>query len=238
MLSVSHLPLVDYPNHLGRYQIFQNLGSSQFLRKFYEWHWAYIPNLAQDLIVIPLAQLFPIELAARIATTFALVAICAGTMLLDYRLNGRQWGLSIFAGIFLYNGAFRFGFVNYVTGIGFALVAFACWLRYRAAVAGPAFLLFLALGIFLMVMHLYAFGLYAVCVGCHELTVLWEKNRSPAGLKAPGYPHGVSGARISHSALRHAALQPDFHHGHSALGHAAMESRGAGLPYFLRAALF
>jgi hypothetical protein len=106
-------------------------------------------------------------------------------MLVDYRLNGRQWGLSIFGGIFLYNGALRFGFVNYVTGVGFALLAFACWLRYRAAVAGPAFPIFLGLGIFLMVMHLYAFGLYALCVGCYELTILWEKSRSPAGLQAP-----------------------------------------------------
>jgi hypothetical protein len=68
LLSVTHLPLVDYPNHLARYQIYQNLASSEFLRRFYEFHWAYIPNLAQDLIVIPFAQILPIEPAARIAT--------------------------------------------------------------------------------------------------------------------------------------------------------------------------
>jgi hypothetical protein len=161
------------------------LASSDFLRRFYEFHWAYIPNLAQDLIVIPFAQILPIEPAARIATILAFVATYGGAMLLDYRLNGRHWGLSIFAGIFLYNGAFRFGFINYVTGVGFAILAFSFWPRYRSAALGLGFPVFVVLGIFLMLMHLYGFGLYAVCVGGYELTILWERYRSGAGLRAP-----------------------------------------------------
>lgn len=194
MLAVEHLPFVDYPNHLARYQILHSLSASPILQRFYEWHWAFIPNLAQDLIVIPLAKILPIEVAGNIATTAALVMIYLGTALVDYQLNGRRWGLSIFAGIFLYSGALRLGFVNYITGVGFALLLFAAWLRYRPLAATPiGFLGFCFAGVFLLLMHLFAFGLYAVCVASYELTILWEKYRSQGRAALADYRLPVCG---------------------------------------------
>src|SRR5204863_6565383 len=59
-------PLFDYPNHLARMHVLSEGGN-----QFYAVHWEPVPNLAQDLIVPPLARLIPLD----IASTLFLVAI-------------------------------------------------------------------------------------------------------------------------------------------------------------------
>ena len=49
-------PLFDYPNHLARMHLLSEGGN-----QFYAVHWEPLPNLAQDLIVPPLARLMPLE---------------------------------------------------------------------------------------------------------------------------------------------------------------------------------
>src|SRR5512137_1861145 len=43
-------PLFDYPNHLARMYLLLHLPDSEPLRRFYEQHWAPVPNLAMDAI--------------------------------------------------------------------------------------------------------------------------------------------------------------------------------------------
>jgi hypothetical protein len=174
LIVVAHYPLVDYPNHLGRFQIYQSLHTSPALQTFWQWNWAIIPNLALDLLVIPFTWFMPVEPATNLVTLLALALLCIGTILLDRQLHGTRWGLSLFAGILLYNGAFRMGFINFIAAVAFALVAFAAWTRWRERVVGPGFLGFVVTAVMLLVFHLYAFGLYAVAVAGYEVTVLWE----------------------------------------------------------------
>jgi hypothetical protein len=53
-------PLLDYPNHLARMHLLAEGDDA-----FYSVRWAALPNLAEDLIVPPLARLMPLDIAER-----------------------------------------------------------------------------------------------------------------------------------------------------------------------------
>ncbi|OGA30808.1 MAG: hypothetical protein A3G80_03875 [Betaproteobacteria bacterium RIFCSPLOWO2_12_FULL_62_13b] len=59
-------PLGDYPNHLARMHILVNAQDSELLSRFYQVHWAVIPNLAMDLLVPPLAHVMPLAVAGKV----------------------------------------------------------------------------------------------------------------------------------------------------------------------------
>src|SRR3569833_2746912 len=51
-------PLVDLLGHMGRYRVELDLDHSDFLQRYYDYHWAAIGNLGVDLLVIPLSKIF------------------------------------------------------------------------------------------------------------------------------------------------------------------------------------
>ena len=59
-------PLVDLPGHMGRYRVQLAIGSNPWLGEWYDFHWQLIGNLGIDLLVIPLAKLFGLELAVKL----------------------------------------------------------------------------------------------------------------------------------------------------------------------------
>lgn len=172
-----YLPLIDYPDHLASLQIRNTISSNIYLARFYEFHWILTPYLGLDLLATPLIPFFPVELAGKIVITLTFVMICIATILLDRQLNPNNWGLSVFAGIFLYNGAFIWGWINYIIGIGFAILAFWIWLRYRERTGGIPIILSTVFGGIVCLMHFFAFVVYAVCVAGYECSVFWEKLR-------------------------------------------------------------
>jgi hypothetical protein len=147
------------------------------LAKFYEFRWILTPYLGLDLLATPLLPLFTAETVGKIVIAFALILIYFATILLDRQLNPNNWGLSVFAGIFLYNGAFNWGWINYIIGIGFAILAFWIWVRYREKSVGISIVLFTLLGGIVCLMHFFAFVVYAVCVAGYECSIFLEKLR-------------------------------------------------------------
>jgi len=177
VIWVTHLPLIDYPNHLARLQIHETLLSHSYLARFYEFRWMLTPYLGLDLVAAPFTPFLPVELAGRIVVIFTFLVIYGGTILLDRELNSNNWGLSIFTGIFLYNGAFNWGFINYIISGGFAIWAFWMWVRYREKIIGVSIAVFTLIGGIVCMMHFYAFAIYGVCVAGYECSVFWEKIR-------------------------------------------------------------
>jgi hypothetical protein len=171
----SHLPLADYPNHLAAIQIHKTLPSNPYLSNFFEFRWTITPYLGFDLLTFPFMYYLPIELVGRIAIILCFLIIYGGTILLDRQLNHDNWGISLFSGILFYNGALNYGFISYIIGVGFAICAFWMWVRYREKADGPCILAFILSGGLVCVMHLYAFGIYAVCVASYECSLFWER---------------------------------------------------------------
>ena len=116
-------PLFDYPNHLARLYLLMEGGNA-----FYAVRWAPLPNLAQDLIVPPLAGLMPLDLASKLFLVMVFGLITGGAIWLNRVATGawRFWSLLTF--LLLYNRIFLWGFVNYLFGIGVALGGMALWL--------------------------------------------------------------------------------------------------------------
>jgi hypothetical protein len=123
LFSTALPPLVDYPNHLARMHLLTEGGNA-----FYAVHWAPLPNLAQDLIVPPLAQLMPLELASKLFLVMIFGVITAGAIWLS-RVASNDWHMwPLLTFLLLYNRSFLWGFVNYLFGIGAALCGIALWL--------------------------------------------------------------------------------------------------------------
>jgi len=169
LLWASVPPLVDYPNHLARMWILAQNGAVPELAQNYVVAWRLLPNLAMDLIVPALAQIMPLEIAGRLFIALTMLSLVGGTIALHRALHGRLslWPLS--ALLFLYNAALFWGFLNCLFGIGMFLLAFSGWISSRHWRATPRILLFAAVAGLLLILHLFAFCLYALAVGSYEL---------------------------------------------------------------------
>jgi hypothetical protein len=152
-------PLFDYPNHLARMHLLAEGGNA-----FYAVRWAPLPNLAQDLIVPPLARVMPLELASKLFLVMTFGLITGGAMWLNRAATGtwRLWPLLSF--LLLYNRTFLWGFVNYLFGIGVALAGVGLWVAFerrswwlRAAASS-----LVALACYFS--HIAAFGFYALVI--------------------------------------------------------------------------
>jgi hypothetical protein len=161
--------LVDYPNHLARMHILLAAGSLADLNKFYEIHWAALPNLAMDLIVPILASFVGLELAGKLFLGSTLLLISSGTCAIHILLHRRisLWPFTVF--LFLYNPIFLFGVVNYLFGIGVGLWGMAAWILLSRTPRWWHFFFFSFVSIFLLLCHLSAFGFYALVVTLYEM---------------------------------------------------------------------
>jgi hypothetical protein len=169
LLWASVPPLVDYPNHLARMWILAQNGALPDLASNYAIAWRVLPNLAMDLIVPALAQIMPLEVAGRLFIALIMLSLVAGTMALHRALHGRLtlWPLS--ALLFLYDAALFWGFLNCLFGIGMFLLTFSGWIASRRWRAAPRIVTFAAIASLLLILHLFAFCLYALAVGTYEL---------------------------------------------------------------------
>src|SRR5579859_5027629 len=111
-------PLVDYPGHLARMALLAAPGASQS----YVVHWQLIPNLAMDMIVPLLGRLIGVETAGWLFVGWTLAMLVAATALLHRSLFGRIGLWPLCSVLFLYNTAFYYGFLNYLFGLGAALL--------------------------------------------------------------------------------------------------------------------
>jgi hypothetical protein len=76
-------PLFDYPNHLPRLYL-----SMEGANAFYAVRWEPLPNLAQDLIVPPLAGLMPLALASKLFLVIVFGVIAGGAIWLNRVATG------------------------------------------------------------------------------------------------------------------------------------------------------
>jgi hypothetical protein len=185
-------PLVDYPNHLARMHLLTEGGDS-----FYTVRWAVLPNLAEDLIVPPLARVLPLDIAAKLFLVMIFALMAGGVTWLNRVATGawRIWPLLGF--LFLYNRILLWGFVNYLFGIGVALGSTALWLALERqrwwlrmlSSSLAAFACFFS--------HIAAFGFYAL--------VILGVEASPAMGEFRGRQFPALGRRIVIAALQFVA---------------------------------
>ena len=158
-------PLVDYPNHLARMHVLAGLGEDAVLARMYDASWSLIPNLLMDLLVVPLAQLVPLDIAGRLFIGVAILAPVLGTVLLHRAWSGGWHAWPWVSALVAYSALLSYGLLNYVAGIGIALGG-AAWFAMRRPVSLPRDIaVAVGLGLLCLVSHLIAFAVLLLLAG-------------------------------------------------------------------------
>ncbi len=134
-MAATRIPLlVDYPNHLARMHVLASDADTPALHAIFRIDWSFIPNMAMDLVVPPLAQLMPLTTAGKIFIALAILLPPLGVIALHRAwFTRRSWWPWI--GVLPAMSAFlMYGFLNYLVGLGLALLG-AAWHARRPA--GP-----------------------------------------------------------------------------------------------------
>lgn len=172
-------PLSDYVNHLSRMQIIAQVSHDPDLKRFYSIDWAVIPNLMMDLLVPLIDRITSVYAAGEIYTIACFALIAFGTLLLNRALFGAWSATALLAFPLLYNGIFLIGVMNYIFGIGLALVALASWAMLREWRGRYLVSTLFAVGLFFC--HLVALGIYGIGILAFEIARLMETRGQPLG---------------------------------------------------------
>ncbi len=179
VLICDTLPLFDYPNHLARMHILAALPDSPTLRQFYAIVWRPLPNLAMDLVVPGLARLMPLVWAGKLFVLLTLFLLAGGAAALHRALFGVWSAWPCLAFLLLYSRILLWGFLNYLFGLGLALLALAAWIALARRPGALRLPLGVAFALALFFAHLLAFGLYGVMVMGYELGRVLRSRAAP-----------------------------------------------------------
>lgn len=177
-LALVDLPaLVDYPNHIARLHILANIDSDVHLATNYQVEWHAMPNLAIDLVSWPFLQFVAPETLGLVFTALTMVLLATGTLILHRTLHGQAalWPFAVW--LFAYNHLLIMGFLNYLFGVGLALLLFAGWIASAGRPVWIRLILFPAALLALYFVHLFALGVYGICVAGYELSRAWSDRR-------------------------------------------------------------
>ncbi len=199
-------PLVDYPNHLARMWILVHQTRIPELAGNYSVDWRLLPDLAMDLVVAGLSRAMPVEEAGRVFVALTMLALVGGTLTLHRVLHGRLETWPLCSALFVYNAALFWGFVNCLFATGICFFAFSGWIATRHWRIDLRVLAFSAVASLLLVLHLFAFGLYALSVTAYELgrhrDGSWLSRRSLLSLVLTGLQL-LPGIVLWHASLAH-----------------------------------
>jgi hypothetical protein len=168
LLWVHIPPLVDYPVHLARMSVLLHDGDGSAVATNYVAHWHLLPNLGMDLVVPVLAQLMPLELAGKLFVALSMSLAAIGTVTLHRALYGRVGFWPLCALLPVYNVILWYGFLNYLFGLGLALLAFSAWVATEQSPARWRIASFAIVAAIIFVVHLFAFGVYGLLVASYE----------------------------------------------------------------------
>jgi len=174
VLLVRVAPLADFVNHLSRMHVIAVAGHDPFLDAFYRIDWQVLPNLAMDLIVPWIARISNVYFAGQLFLIAVILSLVTGPIAIQYALSRRINAFPMVGFLFIYNGVFLTGLVNYLAGVGIGMWGLAAWiiLRNRPALLRMAVSALFVLALFFC--HLSAVGLYGLAIGAFEL---WDWNQ-------------------------------------------------------------
>ena len=164
-------PLVDLPGHMGRYRVqLTALDQAPWLAEWYNFEWSLIGNLGIDLLVVPFAKLFGLELGVKLIVMTIPALTVAGLLWIAREVHGRIPPTAMFALPLAYSYPFQFGFVNFALSMGLALCLFALWLRMaRLGRIGLRAIVFVPLSCLLWLCHTFGWGVLGVLAFSAEM---------------------------------------------------------------------
>lgn len=180
-------PLIDLPGHMARYRVELGIADSPALARYYAFDWALMGNLGIDLLIVPLAPVFGLELAVKLIVLSIPMMTAAGLLLIAREEHGALPPTAAFALPLAYGFPVQFGFVNFALSMGFTLLAFGLWLRLgRLDRTGLRAVLFVPIGAIVWLAHGSGWGVLGLLVFASEMVRQRARNAKliPAGFWA------------------------------------------------------
>jgi hypothetical protein len=178
------LPFVDYPGHLVRVHLLANWDGVATEHEYYAQNWRLLPNLALELITVPIAKLLPATEAMRLFVAASLTLILLGGAFLNRQVANRWTLWSLAPALFLYNKILSYGFLNYIFGLGIVMLAIAWHVRHQDEKPAVKLAFGAVVGLILFMCHLATLGIYAIVALTYDLTGPKEGRLKNAGLTA------------------------------------------------------
>lgn len=191
-------PLSDFINHVARAHVLAHPEIARY-GEFYRPAWGPYPNLAFDLVAVPLAKLMPAMVAGKVFLTLTVTTFAAGCIYLGRAVLGASSFRPLIACFFAYSESFLLGYCNFTFGLGLALLAIGMFVRImrrdvdsvahgpnRASGATdapparkpPSALVFAAVAFLVVVSHAAAFVTMGLGVTGVLIAELWERKKS------------------------------------------------------------
>lgn len=163
-------PLVDLPGHMARYRVQLDGGATPWFGDWYAFRWSLIGNLGVDLLIVPMARLFGLELGVKLIVLAIPVLTVVGLLWIAREVHGRVPPTAFFALPLAYSFPFQFGFVNFALALALALNAFALWLRLaRTGHLALRAIVFVPISVVIWVTHTFGWGVLGVLAFSAEL---------------------------------------------------------------------
>ena len=172
-------PLVDLPGHMGRYRVELDLTNSAPLQRYFTYHWLLMGNLGVDLLIIPMAKIFGLELGVRLIVLAIPPLTIAGFLWVAREVHHRLPPTALFALPFAFGHPFLFGFVNFSLSMALAFLAFGLWLRLaRLGRTRLRLILFVPISLLLWLVHTYGWGLLGLLAFSAEAVRQHDRGRN------------------------------------------------------------
>lgn len=155
-------PLLDYPNHLARMAILADRGRDAALASIYSVHWTIVPNIGVDVTMPLLMRFMPLFAAGKVFVALALLLPMLGVAALHRAVFGVHSYWPLAAGLVAYNRLFFAGFLNFLIGVGLALLFAAAWERQRDGKIWQRLATAVIAGVVIFFCHLIAVAFYGL----------------------------------------------------------------------------
>lgn len=163
-------PLSDFYNHLARLYILAHHADVPAYQAFYAVDWGPMPNLALELVGLPLLRVLDLETTGKLFLSLTVLLWHAGCSLLGRAVHGRPVWRALVCSFFVYNQQLLHGYCNFAFGMGLCLVVLALWIRWRARLGAWHTLALAILSSLVFLCHLSAFATLGIAVA--TITVL------------------------------------------------------------------
>ncbi len=168
ILSVNVLPFVDYPNHLARAFIIYNHGNNPDIDAMYDVKWRIAPYIMMEFLIPFFQNFMDIYSAGKLFIVTALLFIVVGVVAISASIHKKPSYLTLLLYPFLYNMDLAFGFLNFIFGLGVALISFAIWVKFRKNLSQLRIVLLFIIMTLNYFTHLITYGLLGLSIVLYE----------------------------------------------------------------------
>ena len=168
-IGIQNIAFIDYPNHLARYHILENQVNSKFLQEFYTIKGGFYPYWGMESFMRLFTPILGVQTTGRIFVIMSLITPVIGTLLISQTVNKKISTMVLVAPVFIFSAIASWGFVNFLYTLGFAMCAFALWIKLENAPWKLRLPLFSIIGLILCSMHMISVGFLGLFIGFWEL---------------------------------------------------------------------